>query len=382
MAVQNIHFLISLLGTKAEIEALTGLQQGSRLAYATDTDELGTFDGSAWHWGQLDAIGGGLPNPFALTADITPPELSADVNDYAPTGGATADVWRISTDGSPYNITGIAGGADGRILTLINVDTYTQDITIVANSASSTAGNRIESLRDIVLQWKQAVTLIYDATSSRWRFLANSDARSIQGVQVELGFASIGDQNMIFYNAPSGELKFISRAAYIFSDTEGDPAAIGPVADGTSTFAARRDHVHATTNGSAVLGSAFTLNAASGTYQDTGLSVTLPSAGTYKITANARGSLKGSTGSIWFIVAKLHNSTDAADVANSERMVILTGAAAIDAQNTGALDAIVTVAASKTIKLYAARLTDGTFTLSEISSDSNGRTTLMYEKIG
>ena len=30
-----------------------------------------------------------------------------------------------------------------------------------------------------------------------------------------------------------------------FSDSEGDPAAIGTAADGTSTFAARRNHVHA-----------------------------------------------------------------------------------------------------------------------------------------
>ena len=42
--------------TKSVIEALTGISQGA-IAYATDTDELGTYDGSAWVWG---SGGGGL----------------------------------------------------------------------------------------------------------------------------------------------------------------------------------------------------------------------------------------------------------------------------------------------------------------------------------
>lgn len=42
--------------TKAAIEALTGVVAGC-IAYATDTDELGTYDGADWQWGsQIDAI--------------------------------------------------------------------------------------------------------------------------------------------------------------------------------------------------------------------------------------------------------------------------------------------------------------------------------------
>jgi hypothetical protein len=36
--------------TKANIEALVGLSEGC-IAYATDTDELGTYDGASWTWG-------------------------------------------------------------------------------------------------------------------------------------------------------------------------------------------------------------------------------------------------------------------------------------------------------------------------------------------
>jgi hypothetical protein len=39
-----------LIGTKAAVEALTGVAEGS-IGYATDTNELGSYDGSAWTWG-------------------------------------------------------------------------------------------------------------------------------------------------------------------------------------------------------------------------------------------------------------------------------------------------------------------------------------------
>ena len=41
--------------TKANIEAITGLSEGC-IAYATDTNELGTYDGSDWQWANLDYI--------------------------------------------------------------------------------------------------------------------------------------------------------------------------------------------------------------------------------------------------------------------------------------------------------------------------------------
>ena len=50
--------------TKANIVGL-GLGAGDEgcTAYATDTDELGTFDGAAWAWGSV--VGGVLPLIFS-----------------------------------------------------------------------------------------------------------------------------------------------------------------------------------------------------------------------------------------------------------------------------------------------------------------------------
>ena len=51
--IKNDHQLgkpfVQYVDTQANIEALTGLDEGST-AYATDTDQLGAYDGAAWVW--------------------------------------------------------------------------------------------------------------------------------------------------------------------------------------------------------------------------------------------------------------------------------------------------------------------------------------------
>jgi hypothetical protein len=72
--------------TKANIEALVGLSEGC-IAYATDTDELGTYDGAAWEW--ISAVSDGVilaDGTVPLTADwdagsykITAEQLESDI---------------------------------------------------------------------------------------------------------------------------------------------------------------------------------------------------------------------------------------------------------------------------------------------------------------
>jgi hypothetical protein len=130
------------------------------------------------------------------------------------------------------------------------------------------------------------------------------------------------------------------------------------------------------------LAAEFTLASAAGTYDDTGLSVSLPAAGTYLLFADVRGVLTGNAGTFWYIAAKLRNSTDAADIADSEVMVVLTSVAAKLTQTTVPITAVpVVVAGAKTIKLYVKRDTDGSFTTSKVGADANGRTRLSYLRI-
>lgn len=134
-------------------------------------------------------------------------------------------------------------------------------------------------------------------------------------------------------------------------------------------------------NGSSVLSADFTLDQANGTYQDTGVSVSLPAAGTYKISANVRGTVTMATGTIGYIAAKLYNSTDAADVTNSERLVTLAGSTGSAFQATAPIDIIITVAAAKTIKLYAKRDSATSWTTTTVLSNTAGRTNLSYIRI-
>lgn len=135
-------------------------------------------------------------------------------------------------------------------------------------------------------------------------------------------------------------------------------------------------------SGQSVLGSAFTLTQANGTFEDTGLSITLPAAGTYAIWYNVRGVISFSVGSSALIACELYNSTDAAAVTDSQRLVVYYNVTGASWANSIGANALVTVAASKTIKLYAKRDSATTWTTSVIQSDTtNGRTAMGYVRI-
>lgn len=103
---------------------------------------------------------------WARSGDITPPQITANQNDYNPTGLSTASVLRLTSDAS-RNITSLAGGADGRIITLINVGSFPIVIKD-EDGATGTAANRFSLTGDITLNTAQAATFIYDATNARW----------------------------------------------------------------------------------------------------------------------------------------------------------------------------------------------------------------------
>lgn len=110
---------------------------------------------------------------FRLSGDISPSQITSNQNDYSPTGLSTATVLRLTSDAS-RNITGIAGGADGRVLVLFNVGSF--DIVLKDASGSSTAANRLAFGADLTISASKSVTLQYDSTSSRWRPKAVSGA--------------------------------------------------------------------------------------------------------------------------------------------------------------------------------------------------------------
>ncbi len=129
-------------------------------------------DGAAWIEALiLDRVTGAakIGAGLHLAADIAPPQIAADQNDYNPSGLAGASVLRLSSDAS-RNITGLAGGADGRLVAIVN--TGANDIVLKDASAASMPANRFAFPGDITLAAKQGAVLWYDATDARWKLLA------------------------------------------------------------------------------------------------------------------------------------------------------------------------------------------------------------------
>lgn len=106
---------------------------------------------------------------FSLPGSITPTQITSNQNNYNPTGLATVSTINVSSDAS-RNVTGLAGGADGRIVIVYN--NGTEDIVLVNESASSTAGNRFSLSQDITLEGKHCCILRYNSASSRWKSIA------------------------------------------------------------------------------------------------------------------------------------------------------------------------------------------------------------------
>lgn len=97
---------------------------------------------------------------------LTPPQITANTNNYAPTNNANSSVWIINSDAA-RNITGIANPTSGRIITLTNNGSFT--ITLKNQDTNSTAANRFAFPADIALVAGMSVQLLYDDDTDRWR---------------------------------------------------------------------------------------------------------------------------------------------------------------------------------------------------------------------
>lgn len=98
--------------------------------------------------------------PLFLQGLISPTILTANANDYAPTSFATATTLALSSDAS-RDITGLAGGASGRYVLLVNNNA--NNIVLKNASASSTAANRFAcpGNADFTLNQFDAVWIVY-----------------------------------------------------------------------------------------------------------------------------------------------------------------------------------------------------------------------------
>jgi hypothetical protein len=109
-------------------------------------------------------------------------DLATRYSSYTAVNGANNDISVAATSfirligpTAAFSITGIAGGVDGKLLTIDN--STSQTMTISSENTSSSAGDRVWTLSntgDIVIYGKGMVDLIYSAADSRWIVISAS----------------------------------------------------------------------------------------------------------------------------------------------------------------------------------------------------------------
>lgn len=135
-------------------------------------------DGSSWIEAfTIDQSSGNLtlPRGLSLTGVISPAQITADQNNYNPTGLAAASVLQINANAA-RNISGLASGAEGRCLAIINVGS--QPVTLLDESTSSSASNRFSFGGNLTIAAKRAAILRYDGTAARWQAIAGGAGAS------------------------------------------------------------------------------------------------------------------------------------------------------------------------------------------------------------
>lgn len=112
-----------------------------------------------------EAQGATLGGVITITGIITPASLSADQNNYNPTGFSTASVVRQDSTVA-VNVTGLAGGATGRFLIYENLSAFNH--ILKDESSSSVAANRFNLDGDVTVTAGSSCSLFYDSGLARW----------------------------------------------------------------------------------------------------------------------------------------------------------------------------------------------------------------------
>ncbi len=162
-----------------------------------------------------------LPRALYLNGVISPAQITSNTDNYAPTGFSTASTLRLSTDAS-RNLTGIAAGADGRIIVVHNVGAQS---LVLKNDVTSTAANRFFLGADTTLTADTSITLRYDGTTARWRAMVSpgSGGGGVSGDVV--GPVSATDNAAARFDGATGKL--VQDSVLIVADTTGSLSRSG-----------------------------------------------------------------------------------------------------------------------------------------------------------
>ena len=208
-----------------------------------------------------------LPRGVALTGVIAPPQLTADVDDYAPAGLESASVIRLSAD-AVRNIGGLAGGSEGRVMCFVNTGAFA--VILKDESAGSAAINRFGFGSDLTLGAKQGALLVYDGNAARWRLVGGAPG---SGSDAGTGTTPTERQNAeltsIYQSRICAEYRrLVNRFATGFKGASDTANGINTGSSSNYAVNASSGYVAPTTSGTTV-----TINPAAGTAAGQGFTV-------------------------------------------------------------------------------------------------------------
>jgi len=120
---------------------------------------------------------------------VSPSQITADQDDYAPTGWSTADVIRLNLDTGGRAITGFSAWTNTRQKTIIN--TSANYGYLPCEHPDSTAANRVMGICDHIVGPYGSLIIEYDSTSSRIRVLSNTFNPAAPGIFSKGGFYQV-----------------------------------------------------------------------------------------------------------------------------------------------------------------------------------------------
>lgn len=119
---------------------------------------------------------------LSISGILTPTTITAQQNNYGPSGLAGAVVLRLSSNAA-QDITGFNVTANGRLLVHENVGN--QPITITANSAASDANMRVLTAgANVALAPNEAAITLYDPVALKHRMLAQPPDGELRAIRV------------------------------------------------------------------------------------------------------------------------------------------------------------------------------------------------------
>lgn len=150
---------------------------------------------------------------------ITPSQITVNQNDFNPTGWSTATLVRLDWDNTGKVITGLTAFTGEK--TLVNIGSSYG--IIAAEHPSSTVSNRVAGSHDYIIPPGEAITVVYDATTSRSRVVSETFRPD------HLGATTKG----MYVNIPTPSATAADNAYAAFT-TSGSGAAVTTVDPGAS----------------------------------------------------------------------------------------------------------------------------------------------------